>query len=805
MTTRQEAVPPYDHHKVEERWRREWDARGTNRTDLDAASRPFYNLMMFPYPSAEKLHVGNVYAFTGADIQGRYQRLKGDDVFEPMGFDAFGIHSENYALKVGEHPATFTARNVEYFREHQLKRLGLMLDWSHEVNTTDPSYYRWTQWVFLQLFKAGLAEHREGPVNWCPSCLTVLADEQVIDGHCERCGSQVEQRFLKQWFLMITQYAQQLLDALDTLDWTEKTKLAQREWIGRSDGATVRFALQGCARDDVTVFTTRPDTIYGATFLVIGADHPNLLDFAAESKRGEVEHWRDTLPRRDNAEPDFALGIELGSRAVHPLTGATLPAWAAQYVLGAYGTGAIMAVPAHDPRDHRFAMAHGLPIVEVIAGGDDVQVEAYVGEGQMVNSADLDGTPSREGRQQVIERLRAQGAGDARVQFRLRDWLISRQRYWGPPIPIIHCPEHGPVAVPEDQLPVLLPYVADIRPLGTGQSPLAQVEEWVNVPCPLCGGPARRETDVSDNFLDSAWYFLRYPSTDWNDRALDHDRTWKWLPVDMYVGGHEHAVLHLMYARFIMRALHDLGHVPAPEPFTRFRAHGLLNYNGAKMSKSKGNVVNPDEYIERYGADTLRLYLLFLGPYEEGGDFHDDGIRGISRFIERVWRATLRSHKQGRDDRRERRRHRLLARVDAAVANLRYNVAIAFLMEFARELDREADGGDARRVDAETLIHLLAPFAPHLTEELWERTGHDDSVFTMPWPDHDPELAADELVTIPVQVNGRLRATLTVDAGTPTAELERQALALPRIVELLDAAAPKRVITVVDRVVNVVV
>ncbi len=789
---------------LDAKWQRTWAERETYRTDM-RGSRPFYCLMMFPYPSAEKLHIGNAYAFTGADIYGRYRRQKGDDVFEPLGFDAFGIHSENYALKVGEHPASLTARNVEYFREQQLKKLGLGVDWSHEIDTTSPDYYRWTQWVFLQLFKAGLAEHREGPVNWCPSCLTVLADEQVVSGACERCGTAVETRFLKQWFIKTTRYAQEMLDALDGLDWSERTKTAQRNWIGRSEGALIDFRLNGCARPQLTVFTTRPDTLYGATFLVIGADHPQLADFVREDRRAAVEEWRAALPPAD-AEPDFSVGIDLGTSAVHPLTGEEVPVWVAPYVLGGYGTGAIMAVPGHDQRDWQFARAHGLRIVEVIGGGD-VAVEAWSGEGPMLNSGPLDGTPSLEGKQRVVEMLEGRGAGRAHVQFRLRDWIISRQRYWGPPLPIIHCPVHGPVGVPESELPVLLPEVRDFRPLGTGVSPLAQVEEWVNVPCPVCGEPSRRETDVNDNFLDSGWYFMRYPSTDFGDRALDPERTRHWLPVDMYIGGNEHAVLHLMYARFLMRALHALGHVPSPEPFTRFRANGMLTFGGkGKMSKSKGNVVNPDVYMAQYGADTLRLHVMFLGPFLEGGEWNERGMLGQSRFLERVWRCVLLA---GSDDladaSRERRRHRTIAAVEVAIESLHYNTAIAALHELARGIDEEAREGRARRIDARTLVQLVAPFAPHIAEELWERLGERGSVHRARWPEHDPVLAEEPRVTIAVQVNGKLRATFECEAGTAAAELERLALAQPRVVELLAGRPLRKVVAVPDRIVNLVV
>jgi leucyl-tRNA synthetase len=805
----QAPVPPRDRldrldlPALDAKWQRTWAERETYRTDMDG-SRPFYCLMMFPYPSAEKLHIGNAYAFTGADIYGRYRRQKGDDVFEPLGFDAFGIHSENYALKVGEHPATLTARNVDYFRDQQLKKLGLGVDWSHEIDTTSPDFYRWTQWVFLQLFKAGLAEHREGPVNWCPSCLTVLADEQVVSGACERCGTVVETRYLKQWFIKTTRYAQEMLDALDGLDWSERTKTAQRNWIGRSEGALIDFGLNGCARAQVTVFTTRPDTLFGATFLVIGADHPQLTEFVREDRRAAVEAWRASLPPAD-AEPDFSVGIDLGTVAVHPLTGEAIPVWAAPYVLGGYGTGAIMAVPGHDQRDWQFARAHGLPVVEVIRGGD-VGVEAWSGDGPMVNSGPLDGTPSPEGRGRVVELLETRGVGRAHVQFRLRDWIISRQRYWGPPLPIIHCPVHGPVGVPESELPVLLPEVRDFRPLGTGVSPLAQVEAWVNVPCPVCGEPSKRETDVNDNFLDSGWYFMRYPSTDFADRALDPERTRHWLPVDMYIGGNEHAVLHLMYARFLMRALHGMGYVPTPEPFTRFRAHGLLTFAGGKMSKSKGNVVNPDTYMAQYGADALRLHVMFLGPFLEGGEWNERGMLGQSRFLERVWRCVQGAASDDLSDAtRERRRHRTIAAVETAIVSLHYNTAIAALHELAHGIDEEARAGRARRIDARTLVQLLAPFAPHITEELWERLGESGSVHRAAWPEHDPALAEEPRVTIAVQLNGKLRATFECEAGTVAAELERLALAQPRVVELLAGRPPRKVVAVPDRIVNLVV
>src|SRR5579884_666140 len=798
------AVVAYDHAGVEAKWRNRWAEQRTYEIDLDAAPRPYFNLMMFPYPSAEGLHTGHCFTFSGADAHGRFRRMQGHDVFQPMGWDAFGIHSENFALKVNEHPARLTPRTVANFKR-QMMRLGAGFAWSHELNTTDPGYYRWTQWIFVQLMKRGLAEQKEAAVNWCPTDLTVLADEQVINGRCERCDSVVERRVLKQWFLRITEYAQELLDGLGEIDWSEVVVTAQRNWIGRSEGAMLRFDLDRCERKDVTVFTTRPDTLYGATFLVIGADHPALLEFTAPERVQAVERWREELPAQTE-EPDYSVGIDLGSDAVHPLTGARLPVFAAPYVLGGYGTGAIQAVPAHDERDWQFARAHRLPIVEVITGGD-VEQAAYTGHGVMVNSGEFDGMRSEEGQRRIVARLAELGRGEPAVQYRLRDWLISRQRYWGPPIPVIHCPGCGPVPVPEDQLPVLLPDVEDFKPIGTGVSPLASVESWVNVPCPQCGEPARRETDVSDTFLDSSWYFLRYPSTEFDAVPFDRGRTWKWLPVTIYIGGKEHSVLHLLYSRFVMRALHDAGLVPAAEPFPVFRAHGLIIKDGAKMSKSRGNVVSPDLYMDRYGADTLRVYLLFLGPYELGGDFRDEGIAGAVRFLNRVWRIgdAERFTDDPADDRRERRRHALVKGVTERLETLRYNTAIALLMSFADEVSGEAAEGRARRADVETLLQLLAPLAPHLTEELWERTGHTGSIHHSRWPDYDEALASAQEVTVSVQVNGKPRSTMVVPAGTAREDLERRARELPRMRELLEGQTIRKVVAVPDRIVNFVV
>jgi len=634
-TDRNTPVDPaaYDPTVVERKWQDHWEARGTNHTDLGGGASPFYALMMFPYPSAEGLHVGNLFAFTGNDIYGRFQRLQGHTVFEPLGYDAFGIHSENFALKVGVHPADLIPKNIDNFRR-QLKRGGLMVDWRHELSTTDPSYYKWTQWIFLQLYKRGLAYKKRAAVNWCPNDKTVLANEQVIAGECERCGAKVEQRFLEQWFFRITDYAGRLLANLDWLDWSESTKLAQRNWIGRSDGAEISFHVQdleeftgtatiGIATGEfspnpmeIRVFTTRPDTLFGATYLVLAPEHPLVGGLTTDAQRDAVDEYKaaaakqDIVSRKVNREK---TGVFTGSFAINPATQQPIPIWVADYVLMEYGTGAIMAVPGHDERDFEFATVFDLPIVRVVAGPEIVDSHAPLevaytetDGGRLVNSGEFTGMPVPEAKRAVSDWLAAHGQGQGVVNYRLHDWCISRQRYWGPPIPIVYCDKCGTVPVPESDLPVELPYVEDFRPGDDGVSPLARVESWYRVACPSCGGTARRETDVSDTFLDSAWYFLRYPSSDVDNEPFDGELTRKWLPVTSYIGGNEHAVLHLLYSRFITMVLHDAGNIDFEEPYRRFRAHGTIVRDGAKMSKSRGNVVNPDEYVEKWGADTFR-------------------------------------------------------------------------------------------------------------------------------------------------------------------------------------------------------
>ena len=818
----------YDPAAVEAIWHARWQERGTHRTDLSGAN-PFFQLMMFPYPSAEGLHVGNLYAFTGNDIHGRFQRLKGHTVFQPLGFDAFGIHSENYALKVGVHPMELIPRNVANFRR-QLDRAGLMVDWRYAVDTTRPDYYKWTQWVFLQLYKQGLAYRKSAAVNWCPSCKTVLANEQVESGNCERCGTEVTQRVLEQWFCRISEYAPRLLGNLDRLDWSETTKQAQRNWIGRSEGAHLLFPVTdprtdaGAATvadvpdgepddDTITVFTTRPDTVFGATYLVLAPEHPLVDVITTPERRAAVEAYRVRTAQQDLVSRKVTkekTGAFTGAYAINPATQRPIPVWIADYVLMEYGTGAIMTVPGHDERDFAFAQVFGLPIVRVVAGdGEDARTplaEAFHGEGRLVNSARFDGLRVDEAKGRIVEWLASRKAARAVTNYRLHDWCISRQRYWGPPIPILYCDACGVVPVPEAQLPVVLPNIPDYRPDDSGVSPLARHEEWYHVPCPRCGAVARRETDVSDTFLDSAWYFLRYPSADRDDVPFDAARTRHWLPVTSYIGGNEHAVLHLLYARFVTMVLHDAGLVPFEEPFATFRAHGLIIREGAKMSKSKGNVITPDALIEQWGADTFRTYLMFLGAFEEGGDYRDSGIVGVRRFLDRVWASAAACTRDGAPDGAPdagvlRKLHATIKKVGEDIPRLSYNTAIAAMMEYVNAL--RAGERIPHHDEVRPLVSLLAPFAPHLAEALHERLGGTGSVMDAGWPAFDPALLVEDEAEIVVQVAGKVRGKVRVPRHAGQDAVAAAALADPAIAKFVNGT-PKKLVYVPGRLLNVV-
>jgi leucyl-tRNA synthetase len=824
-------IDVYDAIAVERKWQARWERDGTNHTDVKAGVRPYYTLMMFPYPSAEGLHVGNLFAFTGNDIHGRFARQQGHTVFEPMGYDAFGIHSENYALKKGVNPMELIPRNIDNFRR-QLKRTGLMVDWRYELSTTDPAYYKWTQWLFLQLFKRGLAYKKKAAVNWCPVDKTVLANEQVIAGECERCGAKVEQRFLEQWFFRITDYAGRLLENLNVLDWSDSTKAAQRNWIGRSDGAEIVFRVQDylevagaamvmrtssgemAASDvDIQVFTTRPDTVFGATYLVLAPEHPLVDRVTTPDERSNVDEYRARASKQDLVTRKVTkekTGVFTGAYAINPATNEAIQIWIADYVLMEYGTGAIMAVPGHDERDFEFAKTFGLPIRRVVAGSgedDSTPLTEPLTDSEdparLVNSAQFSGLAVSKAHDAIVAWLEELDRGRGVVNYRLHDWCISRQRYWGPPIPVIYCDRCGAVPVPEADLPVLLPKVDDFRPDDSGISPLARVESWYRVKCPTCGASARRETDVSDTFMDSAWYYLRYPSADRPDVAFDPVLTDRWLPVDSYIGGNEHAVLHLLYSRFITMVLHDAGMLPFEEPFTRFRAHGTIVRDGAKMSKSRGNVVNPDEYIEQWGADSFRAYLMFLGPYEEGGDFQDRGISGVKRFLDRLWSSTIESERSGDPDPAVMRRlHKTIRKVTEDIPTLSYNTAIAAMMEYMNAV--RANERTPHLGEIEPLVQLAAPFAPHIAEELWERLGHKRSVFDSGWPTYDADLAADDLVTIAVQVNGKTRGTIQLAPDGKQNDAVTAAMADPAIARFV-TTDPARVIFVPGRLLNIVV
>ena len=816
----------YDFRKIEKKWNAFWREKKIYHVDVKRARRPFYNLMMFPYPSAEGLHIGNVYAFTGADIYGRFKRMQGYDVFQPIGLDGFGIHTENYALKIGEHPAKLIKRSEKRFYR-QLASIGNAFSWDYRLETYKPDYYRWTQWIFIQLFKAGLVEKRKSSVYWCPTCKTTLADEQVIDGKCERCGTPVERRELDQWFFKITKYADRLLKNLDWINWSERTKIAQRNWIGKSVGAKIKFRIANLG-DSLEVFTTRPDTLWGATFMVIAPEHNLVKEIRKKAKLSavkiqEIEAYVSRARRKSELErtelEKEKTGVFSGLYALNPATGKQIPIWISDFVLASYGTGAIMAVPAHDERDHAFAKKYGLPIIPVIQPKQrwDFAKAAYtdVGHGQMINSGPLNGLKPNVAIKKAIAWLEKKGIGKEAVSYHLRDWCISRQRYWGPPIPMVYCPRCGWQPVKEEDLPVKLPPISKDKLEHRNGSPLAQLSQWRQTTCPVCGGPAEREVDVSDTFLDSCWYFFRYPSVKVKNKIFDPKITKKWLPVDMYIGGQEHACLHLMYARFITMVFKDLGLIDFEEPFKRFFAHGLIIKDGMKMSKSRGNVVVPDEYLKKYGVDVIRCFLMFMGPFDKGGDFRDSGIKGIEKFLARV-RALVEQQlgqtsapwlPEQQAQELKRKLNQLVAQVTAKMDNLEYNTILALLMSYTNDLKIVSDKYRLGRELYLPLLQLLAPFAPYLTEELWHRLGEKGSIHRSAWPKVERRYLQNEKKTLAVQVNGKLRATLELTAAEAKDQEKVVALAKkdPRVAKYLAAGQLKKTIFVPGKIVNFVV
>lgn len=885
--------------QIEKKWQEKWlkakiyepsfAKASKGKPDLLRTKKPFYNLMMFPYPSAEGLHIGGVRTFTGIDIYGRFKRMQGFDVFEPMGLDGFGIHSENYALKIRKHPM-LVAKQTEKNFYRQLGAMGNGFAWDERLETYDPNYYRWTQWIFIQMFKRGLAYRKKAEVNWCPLCKTVLADEQVIAGACERCSAVVIKKELEQWFFKITNYADRLLKNLETIDWSDDVKIAQKNWIGKSEGAEIEFKISLVPRhserseeshsqrslglrpqDDrthgsITVFTTRPDTLFGTTYLVLAPEHELIALLKTEiSNAREVEAYQkktSLMAEIDRiAEGKEKTGVELkGITAINPANNEEMPVWISDYVLAGVGTGAIMAVPAHDERDWEFAKKFKLKISCVI---DPTPLEIHasnspqtrrnpeelreqfesekkrmtewregilrgeevcLGNGKLVNSGEFDGMDSEEAKWPITKSV----GGKKKTNFRLRDWLISRQRYWGPPIPMIFCKSCyetrrgerkdmlGWYTVLEKNLPVKLPFIKDARPTGTDKSPLANIEKFYKVRCPACKAWARRETDVSDTFLDSAWYYLRYPSVRDTKHAWDPKITKKWFPVDMYIGGKEHSVLHLLYVRFLAMAFYDWKMIPFCEPFKKFRSHGLITKDGVKMSKSRGNVVNPDEYISAYGADTMRMYLAFMAPLDQGGDFRDAGIAGITRFLNRVWKMT--SEKQKAQNRKQQLKtekntlqkaiHKTIKKVGEDIENLQYNTAISALMILLNECEAHAD--ELARDDIAIFLKLLAPFAPHMTEELWQahgflRSKKFASIHHEPWPLYQEKFLREKSQEFAIQVNGKLRDTFTAPVDIKEQEAVRLTLAREKVKNILSGQTPKKIIFVPGRLVNVVV
>lgn len=763
----------YNHSAIEKKWRENWEEKPINVND--GRKEKYYCLDMFPYPSGSGLHVGHWRGYVISDVWSRYQLLKGKYVIHPMGWDAFGLPAENYAIKMGVHPAKSTEANIRNIKR-QIKQIAAIYDWDMEVNTTDPDFYKWTQWIFVQMFKKGLAYEKEFPINWCPSCKTGLANEEVVNGCCERCGTTVTKKNLRQWMLKITAYAERLLNDLDKLDWPEKVKKMQTDWIGKSYGAEVDFPIDG-REEKITVYTTRPDTLYGATFMVLAPEHALAKSLATDETREAVEKYIFDSSMRSNVDRMQAkekTGVFTGSYAVNPLNGAKTPIWLSDYVLADYGTGAIMCVPAHDDRDFEFARKFGLPIVQVIAkDGKEIEnmTEAYTeANGIMINSGDWNGLESAVLKKEAPHMIEEKGFGHKTVNYKLRDWVFSRQRYWGEPIPIIHCPKCGCVPVPEDQLPLKLPEVESYQPTGTGESPLAAIDEWVNTTCPVCGAPAKRETNTMPQWAGSSWYFLRYVDSHNKEELVSREKADKYLPVDMYIGGVEHAVLHLLYSRFYTKFLCDIGAIDFDEPFKKLFNQGMITgKNGIKMSKSKGNVVSPDDLVRDYGCDSLRLYELFVGPPELDAEWDDRGIEGVSRFLNRFWNLVM--DNKDRDVKASKEmiklRHKLVYDIEYRFNQFSLNTVISGFMEYNNkliELARKEGGID--RETLKTFVILLAPFAPHIGEELWQQLGGDDSVFHAQWPECDEEAMKDDEIEVAVQINGKTRAVISISADS---------------------------------------
>ena len=833
----------YPFNEIEQKWQDYWEKNQTFAVTEDSSfpkEKRMYVLDMFPYPSGAGLHVGHPEGYTATDIYCRYLRMNGYNVLHPMGFDSFGLPAENYAIKTGTHPRSTTEKNIENFRK-QIKRLGFSYDWNREISTHTEQYYRWTQWIFLQLYKKGLAYESQTPINWCPNCLTGLSNEEVKEGRCERCGTQVTRKNIRQWILRITAYADRLLEDLDLLDWPESIKSMQSNWIGRSEGASVVFKLENSS-DVLEVYTTRSDTLFGATYMVVSPEHPLVDTLTTLEQKNAVEAYIEQAARKSDLErTDLAknkTGVFSGSYAINPVNGAKIPVWIADYVLVSYGTGAIMAVPAHDTRDWEFAKKFDLPIIEVLKSEVDVQHQAWTEDGIHVNSGFIDGLDKPTAIETMNAWLESQGIGKRTINYKLRDWVFSRQRYWGEPIPLVHCAHCGTVPIPEDQLPLTLPEVESYKPSGTGESPLVTIESWVNTICPVCGGPAKRETNTMPQWAGSCWYYLRYLDPFNDNEIASAKKIDYWMPVDLYVGGAEHAVLHLLYARFWHKVLYDLGMVNSKEPFKRLINQGMITSFAyqrkdktlvatdeveeispeifiekatgeklerviAKMSKSLKNVVNPDDIIQDFGADAMRMYEMFMGPLQVSKPWATTGLSGVYRFLDRVWHLTERPiTKAPASLELSKTLHKTIKKVTKDTASLDFNTAISQMMILVNEIYKAED---LPLEIWETLILMLAPYVPHLAEELWELCGHNDSVTNRPWPTYREELTIDETVEVVIQINGKLRSKLSLDKGTSKELLIMLAMEIERIKELTKGKEILKTIVVPDKLVNIVI
>ncbi len=799
----------YNPKTIEAKWQEIWDSEQTFSAQMDRTRPKYYPLIEFPYPSGQGLHVGHPRPYTALDIVARKRRLEGYNVLFPIGWDAFGLPTENYAIKNRIHPRKVTEQNIKKFKA-QLKSLGYSFDWSREVNTTDPGYYKWTQWIFLKLFEKGLAYKAEIPINWCTDCKVGLANEEVVNGVCERCGSEVVRRVKSQWMLKITEYAEKLLEDLDAVDYIDRVKVQQKNWIGRSEGADVDFGISGTSRV-LQVYTTRPDTLFGATYMVISPEHPVIDELTGHiSNIDEVNSYREFAARKSDFERTELVkektGVEIsGIKAVNPVNKKEIPVWVSDYVLMTYGTGAIMAVPGHDTRDFEFARKFNLPVVEVVKGGN-TEKEAFtdIQTGTMVNSQFLDGMDVTEAKEKITGWLEEKGIGKRKVNYKLRDWVFSRQRYWGEPIPLVYCRKCGWTPVPFEELPVLLPEVESYEPSETGESPLANITDWVNTPCPRCGGPGRRETDTMPQWAGSSWYFLRYADPDNNNEFASKNSLEYWMPVDWYNGGMEHTTLHLLYSRFWHKFLYDCGEVLSPEPYKKRTSHGMiLGANNEKMSKSRGNVVNPDEMIEEFGADALRMYEMFIGDFEKAVPWSFNGIKGCRRFLDRVWRLMeMTVEGDAYSDDMETSIHRTIRKVSEDFESMKFNTAIAALMSLTNEFYGK---GEVNRAEIKTFLILLNPVSPHITEEMWESLGFCGRISSSSWPAWDSEKTIEDMVEIAIQINGKVRERIMIPSGLDRSQTSGIALENEKVKKLVEGRQAVKVIAVPDKLVNIVV